>query len=233
MADPTRTNFATGTATTSSVTATFGFTATSGRLLVLTVSSEASISSAPSGWSQPSGSPQVNSIGHYLYYKVASGSETNAAFTISATAATAWVVCEYDSIRTTSPVDASSGANTGSGTTYTTPTLTPASGRRFVLASVGAVVSGTVGMAMGGWTNSYAEQAEADYVGAGFGGNNVSIGVALAALAMDGTGSATTDTTTSFTNDASNVVQARSAIITAFVVNAVTSGPKQLLLGVG
>ncbi len=159
MADPTRTNVNTGTSSSASVTATFGFTATAGRLLVLTVAADDYNSGNPTGYTLSTGMEQEVNHGAYVWWKVADGSETSVGYTIGSATGSAWTVTEWDNIDAT-PYDTSAGqSNTGSGTSYTTPSITPSTGRRLLLAVIGgsATVTWT---GVSGWTNSFTEQAE-------------------------------------------------------------------------
>lgn len=217
MPDPTRTNFASGNSSLASVTATFGFTATAGRLLVMSVFSETTMST-PAGWTVPTGCSQVSARGHYLLYKIAAGGETSVALTMGSADAMAWVLCEFDNVETSSSLDTSNGQLTDSaGTTYTTPTLTPSTGRRFIVAAIAGARDDESLAGIGTWTNSYAEQAESLYTAT----SNFSLNVGMATLAMDGTGSATTSTGITF--DSGVAAQYRYSNIAAFKVSGGSS----------
>lgn len=158
-ADPTRTNVATGTGSTATTNASFGFTATAGRLLVVAVAADDYKTGDPSGYTLSTGMSQQVNHGAYVWWKIASGGETSVSYTIGSATNSAWAVTEWDNVDA-APYDTSAGQNdTSSGTSYTTPAITPSTGRRLLLAVIGA--SGTVTWTgTSAWTNSFTEQAE-------------------------------------------------------------------------
>jgi len=185
MPDPTRTNVATGTGSLATTTASFGFTATANRLLVLVIGADDYKTGNPSGWTLSPGCSQEVYLGHYVFWKIASGGETSVQYTIGSASKSAWLVCEFDNIDTSSPLDVSNGQNRiASASSYTTPSVTPSTGRRFALASMGFSRGSFDFTGVGTWLNSFTEQAES-YVNGG--GTRDAIG--LASLALDGNGS--------------------------------------------
>jgi hypothetical protein len=210
MADPTRTNGATGTAATSSVNATFGFTATANRLLVLQVASDDYDGGNPSGWTMSTGCAQEVFHGAYVWWKIAAGSETSVTYTLGAAANSAWIVSEYDSIATASSLDISNGQSENvSLDDYTTPSVSTTSGRRFGIACMGASHGSSTITGTTTWLNSYTEVAE----------SLTSTGARLiagqATLAFDGGGS-----TSSGCTFETSTPQSRSGIILVFKVDA-------------
>jgi len=227
MPDPTLTNSGTGAASTASVTATFGFTATAGRLLIMSVTADDYDTGPPTGWTQPAGCAQEINLGHYLWYKIAAGGETSAAYSLAGAAWSAWAVCEFDNI-SGFDTGVSAGQSTNvTDSSYSTPTVTPSSGRRFAVAAIAGNTNGANYTDIGSWTNSYVERADA-----GFNGTTIFGRVAIATLALDGTGSATTSTTATYSG---GVTPWRSGLIAVFnVTTTVTARPKPLaLIGIG
>lgn len=157
-ADPTLTSSANGTANTSSVNAAFGFTATAGRLLVLSVGADDYNSGNPSGWTLSTGMEQQAFLGAYIWWKIAAGGETSVTYTIGSATGSAWTVMEFDNVDPT-PYDTSNGqfANSNAAT-YTTPTITPSTGRRLLVAQICGARSpiGTLSD-INTWINSFTE----------------------------------------------------------------------------
>lgn len=225
MADPTipPANSATGTSSVATTTATFGFTATAGRLLVLVVGSDDYKTGNPSGWTLSTGCSQETYLGHYLFWKIAAGTETNVQYTIGSASKSAWIVLEFDNIDST-PLDTSNGQNVIGGTnSYTTPAITPSTGRRMVLASVGGATGTGDWTGVATWLNSYTEIGESFHSGSG---TRDIVGVAV--LLFDGDSSTTTSSGATFSPYAPD---AKTSIIIAFKVGTFT--PRLLTLGVG
>lgn len=233
MADPTLTNSATGTSAVATTTATFGFTATANRLLVLVIAADDYKSGNPTGYTAPAntavgGTGNVGGtsafLGHYLWYKVAAGGETSVQYTIGSASPSCWAVLEFDNIDSASPYDNNPTATyqQASNASYTSPAATPSTGRRFVVATIAGSDGNRTLTGVGSWTNSYVEQADTRTVlGAG---TQDEFGVAT--LAMDGDGSTTTSTTATYEPGAS---QSSASIVVVFNVatggGPVTSGP--------
>lgn len=198
MADPSLTNSATGTSALATTTASFGFTATSGRLLCLIVGADDYKTGDPTGYTLPTGGSQQTNLGHYFWYKIAAGGETSVAYTIGSASKSAWIVLEFDSIDT---IDVSNGNLDASGnSSWSTPAVTPTTGRRFAIASIGGAEPADFS-GLASWTNSYTERADIAHSGSGT--RDI---VGAATLALDGNGSSTTSsgaTYTSVTADAS------------------------------
>lgn len=215
MADPSLTNSATGTSAVATTTATFGFTATANRLLVLIVGSDDYKTGNPSGYTLSTGCSQQTYLGHYVWWKIAAGSETSVQYTIGSASPSAWIVLEFDNIETSSSLDVSNGQNTtGGASNYTTPAVTPSTGRRFAIASMGASnTTNWTGIAT--WLNSYTEVAES-FNNSG-GTKDI---VAAATLALDGDGATTTSSGATY----SPSLQAKTGIILVFKVAAAGGG---------
>lgn len=230
-ADPTLTNSAEGTASTSSVNASFGFTATAGRLLVLTVGADDYNSGNPSGWTASTGFEQETNLGAYVWWKVADGSETSVTYTIGSASGSAWTVTEYDNIDP-APYDVSAGQLAGSsGSSYTTPSITPSTGRRLLLAIIGGSHGTQDFTSIDTWTNSFIETRDSWQ---STGGARTAIGIAM--LVVDGDGSTSFSSGATYTVGVFNA-QTRTGQIFSFKVATSGGGPTctggLLLRGVG
>lgn len=231
MADPSLTNSATGTSAVATTTATFGFTATANRLLVLVVGSDDYKTGDPTGYTLSTGCSQQTYLGHYLWWKIAAGSETSVQYTIGSASKSAWAVLEFDNIATASSLDTSNGQLTAtSGGSYTTPAVTPSTGARFAIATIGGSNSSDL-TGLSAWINSYTEVADIGHTGSG---TRDLIGVATKVITGDG--STTTQGGADF--DGINDPQARTGIIAVFKVasaaatSAVPINPGARLLSV-
>lgn len=200
------------------VTANFS-AATAGNLLVLTVAADdyrtTSGSGRPesTGWSLPTGGAQETFLGHYLWYKSAAGGETSVQYTIGSASPSCWCFAEWSGMDST-PYDTSTGALAqSSGDTYTTPNLTPSSGERLLIATLGASSGGAwTTLDMTTWLNSFTEVAD---IGTTLGSGTRDI-QGMASLAVTANGS------TAYSSGATypNVAQSRTAIIASFKVAA-------------
>lgn len=211
-ADPTLTNSAAGTASTSSVNASFGFTATAGRLLVLTVGADDYKTGNPTGYTLSTGMSQETNLGAYTWWKVSAGGETSVTYTIGSASGSAWTVTEYDNVDPT-PYDISAGQFDGSsGASYTTPSIAPSTGRRLLLAIMGASHSTVDFTSIDTWTNSFVETRDSWQ---STGGGRTAIGIAM--RVVDGDGSTTFSSGASYTVGGFNA-QTRTGEIIAFKV---------------
>lgn len=227
MADPTLTHSTTGTSATASTAASFGWTATANRLLLLAIAADDYSSGNPTGWSpvQAIGSAESSWVGITLWYKIAAGTETTVTYTIGSAAPSCWAVVEFDSTATSSVLDTSQKAwASGTVTSYTSPSITPTTGaRRLAIAVIGGSFPfDTVPTGLSGWTNSYTEAADIKTAPAS--GTADILGVAY--LTLDG-GSATS---TNATFDA-NAVQSAGGITASFnLAAAAASGAHPILV---
>ncbi len=133
--------------------------ATAGNLLVLTVAADDYTTGgfAPTGYTLSTGCAQQTFLGHYLWWKVATGGETSTSYTIGSASASAWEFFEISGL-TSSPYDISNGQFAqSSATTYTTPSIVPTSGERYLLATMGASRGGVSFTGVGTWLNSFTE----------------------------------------------------------------------------
>lgn len=142
-------------------TVTWDTPATAGNTLVIIVGADDYISAGnrPSGFTFSTGMGQETFLGHYLFWKVASGGETSAQYTLGSSATSAWVTAEISGLDA-SPYDTSNGQLVGTGsTTYTTPSITPTAGDRYIIASIGGS-SAAGSMTLTNWTNSFVERQD-------------------------------------------------------------------------
>lgn len=196
-------------------TVTFNQTAATGNLLVLVVGSDATVST-PSGWTSSAGTAQVQFEGHYLWWRISTGTETQVQYVLTTASVSAYAFLEFTSIAA-APYDVSNGQNAvGSPDNYATPAVVPTAGRRLAIASIG----GTQGSpflltGVSGWTNSYVEVADVHTTPTA--GRQQEIGVATLTLTADGI--ASTSTAATFEGD---VGDGPSGIIAVFKVAAGT-----------
>lgn len=144
------------------VAATWNTPATAGNVLIVIVGADDYISAGnrPSGFTFSTGMGQEGFLGHYLFWKVAAGGETSVNYTIGSASPSCWITAEISGL-TASPYDVSNGnLNSSAATTATTPTITPSTGDRYVIASVGGTYSAGAFTGVDTWTNSFAEQQD-------------------------------------------------------------------------
>lgn len=131
--------------------------ATAGNLLVLVAGADDYKTGDPSGYTLSTGCSQQTFLGHYLWWKVAAGGETSVSYTIGSASASAWEVFEISGL-TASPYDVSNGQFAQvTVSSYTTPAITPTTGDRFLLASMGGSRSGLNFTGVDTWLNSFTE----------------------------------------------------------------------------
>jgi hypothetical protein len=212
VADPTLTNAAEGTSTLATTTATFGFTATANRLLLLVVSADNYNSGNPTGYTLSPECEQEFFLGHYVWWKKAAGGETSVQYTILGADPSCWSVFEFDNVDAV-PFDASEGTGDSStSSTFATPTITPTTGRRLLFAAVGGSSSDRNITATGAWSDSFI--AAGDIFTTVVSGTQDAHGAAY--RVVDGNGVTTFTTTATFTVGGS--VQSHGGIILAFKV---------------
>lgn len=140
------------------VTVSWDTAATAGNLLLIVVGSDdyRTAGGLPSGFTQSTGCAQQTFLGHYLWWKVASGGETSAQYTIGSASPSCWLTAEVSGVQA-SPYDTSNGQFAqSSGSTYTTPAITPTAGERFIVGSIGG--SGVITFSgVDTWLNSFTE----------------------------------------------------------------------------
>lgn len=212
MADPTATVLATSYQATETTTVNFS-AQTAGTLLVLVVGADDYKTGDPSGWTLSTGCSQETYLGHYLWWKIASGSETSVAYTIGSASPSVHALLAYTNIEGT-PLDVSNGQKTLSAdSNYTTPSVTSTSGRRLAVATMGASKGDSAFTGMSTWLSSFTERA--DVPGTNTSGTRDIIGVAD--LVFDGGSGVSSGATYSQT------AEAMTGIIAVFKVTAGTN----------
>lgn len=213
MADPTVVQNVNGTSALASTVATFSV-AGAGNLLILAWAGDDYRSGTPSGWTQVAAEQQTFH-GLNVFYKIAAGGETSVTYVIGSAARSAWKVIEFDSV-------ASFGNGLGtftqaSASTQATPTLTPAAGRKLIVAVTGwSTTSVVTAFSSVTWATISLTSG-----GASAGPNtNPQEMVGLGWTVADYTGS----NTVASTGSSNTTAQARSAIIGSFAVSTGGSG---------
>jgi hypothetical protein len=130
-----------GTSATATTTATFSVAPTSGNLVVLCFAADDYNGTPDTGWTQSTGMEQQGNNGGYIWWRISTGTNSFP-YTIGSATNSAWVLAEFSGAHAT-PYDISSGqfANSG-GSNYTTPSITPTSGARVLVAAITASNSG-------------------------------------------------------------------------------------------
>lgn len=191
------------------VSATWDTAATASNLLILIVGADDYAASPPTGWTESIGCKQHTYLGHYLWWKVAAGGETSVNYTIGSAASSCWVTAEISGLIST-PYDISAGQlDQSRATTYTTPSITPSAGDRYVIASIGGADSGG-SITINTWLNSFTARQD---IGTTLGsGTRDVVGYADRAATYNGSTAVSSGATYS------TAVQARTGIIIAFTV---------------
>lgn len=137
-------------------TATFA-AASAGNLLIMHLASDAyATAGAPSGCTESAGCRQETFLGHYVWWKVATGGETSIAKALSPNGTHCWVVEEWTG-NTASPYDISAGQKAqSSAINYTTPAVTPTTGDRLLVGSIGGSHGTAAFTGLSTWLNSFA-----------------------------------------------------------------------------
>lgn len=205
------------------VTATWNSAATTGNLLLVGVAADdyRTAGGIPSGFTESTGCLQQTFHGAYVWWKVAAGGETSTTYTIGSASPSCWWTAEVSGLLTSSPLDVSNGQLAqSSGTNYTTPTITPTSGERFLIGQIGGSASVAFTTGMGSWLNSFTEQQDV-FTTLGSGTRD-SAGMATL---LSVTGDAVTGFSTGATWDGGLTVTARTGIILAFKVATAGGAP--------
>lgn len=170
-------------------------------------------SGIPSGMTEHTGCRQETFLGTYLWRKTAGSGETTFSYTLGSASPSCWIAVEVAGIDSATPYDISSGQFAqSSATNYDTPTLTPTSGDRLLVAVIGGSLNGAFSTGMGAWTNSFAEQADVwTTLGSG---TRDSIGLAILSVTANGS----TGYTTNATWDGAISPQSRTSMIMALKV---------------
>ena len=194
---------------TSATTSGIGFSVapTAGNLIVLAISADDYNVSPDTGWTQSSEMEQQTFHGGYLWWRISDGSNSFQ-YTISSAVNSAWVLTEFSGVAA-SPYDASEGQFAATtGTTYTTPNITPTAGNRLLVAAMGiGHNTNNLSADMTSWLNSFMHIRTSGT--ANVAGQDVAIGVAWRPVAANGSTAYSTGAT--FLN-----AEARSGLIISF-----------------
>jgi type VI protein secretion system component VasK len=109
------------------------------------------------GWTQSTGMEQQTFHGGYIWWQVSTGAQPPS-YTIGSASGSSWVLEEWSGL-TSTPYDISNGAFTQTTVltsgTQATPTITPTSGDRLLLAMMGASNPNDMTAATGSFNNSF------------------------------------------------------------------------------
>ncbi len=201
-----------GTSTLATVTAAFDTTPTNGNVIILAFAADDYNGSPDAGWTQSTGMEQQTFHGSYLWWRVASGGSNSFQYTIGSASNSSWVLLEIAGLDA-SPYDTSAGQfRQSSGQSYTTPSIIPSAGDRFLVASMGASLSSGADLSgdLTTWLNSFTHIGSSGP--SSYSGTADSVGVATLAVTANGSTSYSTGATTPFTG------QTQSGLIIAFKV---------------
>lgn len=209
----------TGTSSTATTTPAFLSTPTSGNLVVLFFASDDYNGTPNTGWTQSTGMEQQTFHGGYIWWQVSTGAQPPS-YTIGSATGSSWILEEWSGL-TATPLDVSNGTFTqtssvGTGT-QATPTITPTSGDRLLLAMMGASNTGDMTATTGSFNNSFSL--------GGTIGNNIG---STRDWLISGNRSVTADGATGYTTTGTvnATSQSRSGLIIAFkVAAAAAAGP--------
>lgn len=210
------------------VTATWTSAASAGNTLLVIAAADdyRTAGGTPSGFTQSTGCGQETFLGHYLWWKVAAGGETSTTYTIGSASPSCWITMEISGL-TGSPYDISNGQFTQtSATNYTTPAITPTSGDRFLVGSIGGSLNANFSAGQGSWLNSFTEVPNGDIVTTLGSGTRDSAAASSFAVTANGS----TAYSTGSTWDGGSTPQSRTGIIVAFkVAGAAAAIPPRLI----
>lgn len=210
-----------GEGTTATTTVNFSAQA-AGTLLVLSVASDAYRNTAGANRPEGNGWTVTQSVGgdgqfhgSYMWHKIATGSETSVAYTLTGAARSAYVLTAHTDIDTTTPLDVSAQQQVnGSGASYTTPTSpTTSAGDKLGIAHMTASWGSGVFTGMSTWLNSYTQVA--------VGLTTLAPGLVVGHGVLAFTGGGTTSSGATFVGSGS--AQARAGFIAVF--NVAGAGP--------
>jgi len=174
-----------GTSTLATVTASFPSTPTNGNVIILAFAADDYNGTPNTGWTQSTGMEQQTFHGGYIWWKVASGGSNSFQYTIGSATNSSWVLLEVSGLDA-APYDISAGQCTNSSAgSYTTPSITPTSGDRFLVAAMGSSASsGDMSADLTTWLNSFTHIRSSGPVSAS--GTRDSIGVASRDVTANG-----------------------------------------------
>jgi hypothetical protein len=128
---------------------------TSGNLIVLCFASDDYNGTPDSGWTESTNMEQQAWHGAYIWWRISNGSNPPGSYTIGSATVSGWVMMEFSGCDT-EPYDISdSQQSVDPGTTYTTPSITPTSGDRLLVALLAGDQYESTVSTSSGWTNSF------------------------------------------------------------------------------
>lgn len=212
-----------GTSTLATVTAAFSVTPTNGNVIILAFAADDYNGTPNTGWTQSTGMEQQTYHGGYIWWRIASGGSNSFQYTIGSATNSSWVLLEVSGLDAV-PYDISAGQCTNSSAgSYTTPSITPTSGDRFIVAAMGSSASsGDMSADLTTWLNSFTHIRSSGPVSAS--GTRDSIGVASRDVTANGSTSYSSGASFPFTKTS------HSGLIIAFKV-ASGGGGSQTLTG--
>lgn len=161
--------------------------ATAGNLLLLALASDAfATAGAPVGWTESSECRQHTFLGHYFWWKVADGGETSIPKNLAIPGTHAWVVEEWTGNDPAPYVDSQGAFVQSSGSSYTTPDVTPPEGDYLTVASVAGSHGTTAFTDLTSWSNGYAADATHGKSASDITGAHDIVGMAFRSVEADG-----------------------------------------------
>ena len=197
-----------GVSSTATTNPSFSSAPTSGNLVVLCFAADDYNGTPNSGWTQSTGMEQQTYHGGYVWWRISDGSNPPGGYTIGSASVSAWILTEWSGVDAT-PYDISAGQFQQTSTnSYTTPSITPTSGDRLLLAMIGGSVAADQNAeSIGSWTNSF---TAIDYIGTSAGSTDDIVGCAYRLVTANGSTGYSTGATFS------RVEQSKSGLIIAF-----------------
>ena len=214
-----------GVSTSATIAVAFGSAPTSGNLITLHVTADATLANlVADGWTASSEMQQIDAHEAALLWRISNGSNSMQ-YRLSGAAPSAWVLAEWSGVDAT-PYDVSEGQRaTSSATSYTTASMTPTAGDRLLIAQICGSKYGNTGNNLSGdlttWTNSFTHLRTAGH-GTGSPADKMAVGVGYRLVTANGSTAYSSGATfPSYTADA------RSGLIIAF--KASTGGGNKTL----
>jgi hypothetical protein len=172
-----------GTSAVATTSPSFSVAPTTGNLITLSFAADDYNGTPNTGWTQSTGMEQQTFHGSYLWWRISNGSNPPGDYTIGSASPSAWVMCEWSGVDAT-PYDISAGQFQQTSTnSYTTPSITPTSGNRLLVASMGGSRSAANTDDTTTWLNSFTRIRDSGQ--SGFGTNDV-VGVGYLLVTANG-----------------------------------------------
>jgi len=145
-----------GTSTTATTAPTLPAPTTAGNLLVLTFAADDYNATVSSGWTESAEMEQQTFHGGYIWWLAATAGMTIPSYTIGSAVRSTWTLAEYKGPVAAGSADVSEGQlDATSSNTYTTPSATPSSGNRLLVAGLNAQHATIDLESWGSFTNSF------------------------------------------------------------------------------